>query len=136
MRVRALVRLPDDSLHELLPGDIVGRMRRADLHLDDARVSEAHALVSLRGDELKFLALRGAFAVAGKPLREVVLRAGLEIQLARGVHLRVQEVSLPTEVLALEAEDFPTEPLPAVGSLVDPATPRLVPKFVADAALA
>ena len=37
------------------------------LHVDDARVSEAHALVSLRGRELQLLALRGRFAVDSTP---------------------------------------------------------------------
>jgi pSer/pThr/pTyr-binding forkhead associated (FHA) protein len=43
------LRLPDGSTTTLAPGDIIGRMASAALVLDDGRVSEAHAMVSLRG---------------------------------------------------------------------------------------
>ena len=42
-------------------------MWSAALHLDDPRVSEAHAMVSIRGSELKLLALRGRFQIDGLP---------------------------------------------------------------------
>ena len=73
--MRAFVRLkdPDGVVHELSHGDIIGRVWSAALHLDDARISEAHAMVSLRGQELKLLALRGMFALGRKTLRELVL---------------------------------------------------------------
>ncbi len=67
--MRAFVRfqLPDGTQRDLYPGDIIGRLWSAALHVDDARVSEAHALVSLRGRELQLLALRGRFAVDSTP---------------------------------------------------------------------
>ena len=76
MRVAAEVRLPDGSARELRPGDIIGRMRGAALCLDDPRISEAHALVSLRGSTLRLLALRGRMSVDGKPRSDAVLEPG------------------------------------------------------------
>jgi len=48
---RALVwiRLPDGSLVALGHGDFIGRVWTAALVLDDPRVSEGHAMISLRG---------------------------------------------------------------------------------------
>jgi pSer/pThr/pTyr-binding forkhead associated (FHA) protein len=43
------IRLPDGTERRVSPSDLVGRLETAALHLDDARISEAHALVSLRG---------------------------------------------------------------------------------------
>jgi len=59
--MRAFVRLrcTDGSIAELTHGDLIGRLGTAALHFDDARISEAHAMISLRGQELKLLALRG-----------------------------------------------------------------------------
>lgn len=65
MQVFARFRLPDDRLVDAAPGDILGRLPTAAVRLNDPRISEAHALVSLRGRTLRLLALRGRFAVAG-----------------------------------------------------------------------
>ena len=54
---------PDGEEHALIPGDLIGRMHTAALHLDDGRVSEAHAMVSLRDGSLRLLSLRGGFSV-------------------------------------------------------------------------
>lgn len=133
VRAWALVEDVDGVLHELMAGDLIGRLGSAGLQIDDARISEAHALVSLRDQTLKLLALRGAFAVAGKPLQEVELAEGLVVQLARGVSLTVREVHLPDLVLAIEAEGFPRRRLPPVASLVGGPRPRLVTRYVHDA---
>lgn len=61
-------------------------------------------MVSLRGGELKLLALRGRLAVGSAPLTEVVLEPGLDIRLARGVSLGVSAVEVPEHVLAIESE--------------------------------
>ncbi len=63
--VRPLARfLAPDGRSELLgPGDIIGRMPTATLTINDPHVSEAHALVSLRGSELKLPGLRGRSSV-------------------------------------------------------------------------
>jgi len=134
--MRACVRfaLPDGSTRLLGPGDIVGRLVSAALHIDDARISEAHALVSLRGRELKLLALRGMFAVAGRPVRDVVLEPGLIVQPARGLELRVLDVTLPDHVLALQAPGLPRTLLAGTTSVVAEPRMSLVPRYQGDAA--
>ncbi len=53
------------------------------MSLDDPRISEAHALLSLRGGALHLLSLRRMIAVDGKPVSGVELRRGLVVALAR-----------------------------------------------------
>ena len=83
MRATVRLRLPDGSVDHLGPGDIIGRTWTAALRLDDPGVSEAHALVSLRGETLKLLALRGRFLVDGQP--------SVDVDLAPGQHLRISQ---------------------------------------------
>jgi len=133
--VRAFVRLrlPDGTARELGHGDLIGRLPSAALHIDDARVSEAHALISLRGRELKLLALRGRFAIEQKPMAEVVLREGLTIWIARDLSLVVDEVVLPDAVLALEGDGLARQVLSGVCSLTTTPRPALIPRYVGDA---
>ncbi|MCB9698823.1 MAG: helix-turn-helix domain-containing protein [Alphaproteobacteria bacterium] len=133
--MRPWVRFRDGSgaSHELVPGDVLGRTGSARLSIDDPRVSEAHAMVSLRDGVLKLLSLRGAFALRGQPLRELILEAGQQIALAPGLLLEVEEVSLPDAVLAVEGPDLPRQPLPSVASLLLGPT-RLVARYVDPAA--
>lgn len=133
MRTRARVLGPGDRVYELEPGDVIGRVPSAVLHIDDPRVSEAHCMVSLREGELRLLGLRGAFAVGGKRCREVVLEPGLVVQLAQGVALQVQEVTLPEAVLGVAGPGLPAQALPSVCSLLVDPQPRLVARFVAEA---
>lgn len=122
----------DGERHVLAVGDLVGRLPNAALVIDDPRVSEAHALVSLRRGALHLLSLRRLLAVDGRPRAEVRLRPGLAIELAAGAVLTVLEVDTPAEVLALELPGIGPRPLPAAASvLVSP--PRVVPRLVADA---
>ena len=125
MRASVLVRAPDGVLHELGPGDIIGRLTTASLQVDDARVSEAHAMVSLRGGELRLLALRALFAVDGKPLRELTLAPGQRIELARDLSIEVEEVDVPTEVLVLEYPGLGRQALPGACWLLTRPSPRL-----------
>lgn len=118
MRPTARLRTPDGAVHALGHGDIVGRLRAAALCLDDGRVSEAHAMVSLREGELRLIALRGSFAVNGRPVAEVALVAGLGIQLARGLVVTVDSVRLPEEVLGVEGPGLARQALPGVASLL------------------
>lgn len=127
-------RLPSGALAELLPGDIIGRSDRAALCLSEPYISEAHAMVSLRSGELKLLALRGRFSVDGKPASQITLRAGQRIVLASRAPLVVEEVVLPTEVLALVTEGIAPIVLQAVCSLRVGSTVELAPGFVPDAA--
>lgn len=110
--------MPDGALVIASHGDLVGRLATAAVHLDDARVSEAHAMVSLRGRELKLLALRGRFAVDGKTLNEITLIEGQQIEIASGVSIVVAEVNLPTEVLAIEGDEIPQQVIGGVCSLM------------------
>jgi len=94
--------VPDGRLSRVHPGGIIGRMAQAALRIDDPRVSEAHALVSLRGRTLKLLALRSAISLRGRSVGEVDLRPGQEIGLAEDLVITVHEVVLPEEILALD----------------------------------
>ncbi|MCO4769540.1 MAG: hypothetical protein KDA24_05870 [Deltaproteobacteria bacterium] len=136
MRASVILRTPDDSLHELGHGDILGRLWTAALHLDDARVSEAHAMISLRSGELRLLSLRAMFAVSGKPLRELTLAAGQRIEFARGLVLTVEEVHLPSSVLALSMPGLARQPLPGACWLITKPHPRLVSRHSAAAVAA
>jgi hypothetical protein len=88
-------------------------------------------MVSMREGELRLLALRGRFAVKGKPTDAVVLEPGLRVQLARGVELEVVEVVLPDEILAVESDALPRQALPGVASFV--SGPRMVAGWHEDA---
>lgn len=71
--LHASVRLLDPAgrEHDVVHGDVVGRLWTAALQLDDGRVSEAHAMVSLREGQLQLLPLRGALAVGGTPQNQI-----------------------------------------------------------------
>lgn len=133
--VRAYVRVsaPGGQTVALGPGDFIGRLAVAALALDDGRVSEAHAMVSLRGRELKLLALRGQFTVDGQPSEQVVLRAGQVIEPAPGLRLVVEEVRLPDEVLALEGDGLPRQLLTGTVSITTRPELRLWPRYRDDA---
>ncbi len=130
--MRAVVRfiLPGGQAVELGHGDLVGRLWSAALPIADPRVSEAHAMVSLRGHELKLLALRGRFRVDGRPVNEVVLEPGQQISLAEGLDLRVDEVLLPAAVFAVEGDGLPRVVVTGVCSLLTRPRPELVPRLV------
>ncbi|MCC6622645.1 MAG: FHA domain-containing protein [Deltaproteobacteria bacterium] len=117
MKIAVRLRLPDERVVELGPEAIIGRMRSAALRLNDPAISEAHALVSLRGTQLKLLALRGRFVVDGEQQAECTLRAGMTIELAPNLALGVVEVSLPTAVLAVRAQGMPLQILPPIASI-------------------
>lgn len=131
MPVAVRFSLPDGRWVELGPEAIIGRMRSAALSLSDPAISEAHALVSLRGTQLKLLALRGRFTVDGEPEIETTLRPGQRIAFAPNVVLGVEEVSLPAEVLAARTGDLPPQVLPPVAAVT--AAGELVAGFVPDA---
>lgn len=133
LRAHVRVRTADGALHDLGPGDLIGRLPGAALCLDDAGISEAHAYVSLRGEVLKLLALRGLFAVGGRPVEEVVLRPGLQIALSHTVQLLVEAVSLPAEVLAIQGPDLPRQVLAGTTSIVTRPRVSLVSRFVGEA---
>jgi hypothetical protein len=119
----------------LYPGDLIGRAAYAALRLDDPRISEAHALVSLRGADLKLLALRGVIAVDDKRVPEVVLSEGSEFALAKGLVIEVIQVEIPEMVMALDLGGVKEQMLGSgVYSLVTEPVLGLRPKFEAHAA--
>lgn len=120
------LRLPDGAVVDLLAGDLVGRAGSAALQLDDARVSEAHAMVSLRGGALRLLGLRGRFAVDGKVVSETDLLPGVTVWLTPDLPLEVVTVVLPEGVLALEGDGLPRQVLRGATSLVFDPRPALV----------
>jgi hypothetical protein len=132
---RAVVTAPDGHEHVLHGGDLIGRAPSAAMFVDDPRVSEAHAIVSLRRGALQLLALRRLFAVGGRTLGEVKLAPGLTIDLADGVAMAVRAVDAPVDVLAIVAPGRLPRPLPPVASIVGGPPPRVVPRFEPDAPL-
>lgn len=135
MHPYATLQTPDGHTHALGHGDMIGRIWSAALQLNDGRISEAHAMVSLREGQLQLVALRGSFAVHGEPMGQVVLTPGLKLELARGLELLVMEVWLPEEVLGLEGPGFLRQMLPGVCSLVLDPHPRLCSGYREGAAL-
>lgn len=133
------LRTPAGQVVELGPGDMIGRSERAALCLSEPHISEAHAMVSLRGGELRLLALRGRFSVDGKATSQVALQRGQRIVLASRTALEVVDVRLPTEVLAIASEDFGPHIFASVNSLrvpgpsSDVSAPTFVTGFVPDA---
>lgn len=122
-------RLPDGTQVVCGAGAIVGRSFAADVRLDDGRVSEAHALVSLRGRELVLLPLRGRLRVVGRDVARVVLAAGVDVELASGVVVGVVAVGLPRAVLAASLSGAgpaaPPQVLTGVTSVMAEPTPHL-----------
>jgi hypothetical protein len=126
--VRAIVRTPSAAVMELPAGALIGRMPRSELYIADGRISEAHAMVSLRGQELLLLPLRGRLSVGGKVVPQVALKEGLRVELAPELELEVLEVVLPVEVLAIEVTGQPAQVLLGTSSvMVRGQTCELVP---------
>lgn len=132
MRVHARLRLPDGREVEIGPGELVGRTPHAAAMIDDPRVAEAHAIVSLRHGALHLLALRRMVTAGGRPCHDVVLQPGVVVQLADGVPLTVLEVVPPSHVLGLAAPGQPVRLLAPVVSLVG-TPPRVLGKPELDA---
>lgn len=127
------LRTEDGREHTLGHGDLIGRVWSAALQLEDGRISEAHAMVSLRGRALKLLALRGLFATDGKALKELDLEEGQVIHLARGVSLEVVGVVTPDSVWVLRGDGLGQVTLSGVCSLVTRPAPRIRPGAREDA---
>lgn len=127
MRASARFRLPDGAEIELGPGDIIGRVWSAALRRDDPHLSEAHALVSLRGESLWLIALRRRFQVDGQPTSELELAAGQRVRLSPETEVQVVSVLLPESVLGLMLESSaPIVPTGTCSVLTWPQL-RLVP---------
>lgn len=128
----------DGRVVELSHGDLVGRLRVCTLAFNDPRISEAHAMVSLRGDALRLLSLRGRFAVDGVVQSDVVLAPGQQLSFApdhAGVcTAEVVEVVLPEAVLGVSGPGIPVQALLGTTSIVTAPVPSLRSGVVPDAA--
>lgn len=91
-------RLLDGTRVTVGEGGLIGRATTAQLRLADPAVSEAHALVSRRGAELRILALRGELVVNDVPVAEATLRARQRVHLSHDTTLFVEEVVLPADL--------------------------------------
>jgi len=134
MRASVRLRRGDGATFDVDHGAIIGRLSRADVPVPDPRVSEAHALVSLRGESFHLLSLRGRFVVDGAVLSDTTLRPGLRVELAPDTPLFVEDVHLPDKVLAVQAHGLPPVPLPGVMALYARPRPDARSGFRGDAA--
>ena len=114
-------------------GDIIGRVANAALLIDDPRVSEAHALVSVRRGRFVLLALRRLVVVARRPVRDVDLRPGVFVEFASGRGFEVLEVNVPTQALAVTAAGLGVRRLGPVVSLFGGPAPRVIGRYRSDA---
>lgn len=112
------LRLPDGTLRRAGPGGVVGRSFTADIRFIDARISEAHAMVSLRGSELVLFALRGRLRCGDRDVPKVTLTPGLVVTLAPGVDVIVEHLQVPSSVLAIEGDALPRQVLVGVTSVL------------------
>ena len=126
MRAHVRLRIDEEREVELGHGDLIGRLASAALCLDDARISEAHAMVSLRGDELMLLSLRRRFKIGGEPLAEATLRTEQVIELAPGLEVTVEDVVLPETILGVACDGQTAQPLHGVTSLFGGAEPKVL----------
>lgn len=119
------LRLPDGTVTQAGPGDLIGRQWNCAVCLPDQRVSEAHAMISLRGGDLRLLCLRGGLAINGERASDPILEVGQRIGLAPDLELEVLEVRLPAELLAIEGPDLTRHTLTGVVSLYTSPVPRI-----------
>jgi hypothetical protein len=108
-------------------GDWIGRLPQAALRFDDGRISEAHAMVSLRGADLWLLSLRGRLRAAGEVRRELRLAEDIRVELADGIEIGVMELTLPSRVMGFALVGQPLRVLSGTTSVVCRPDPMLVP---------
>lgn len=87
--------------HVLFHGDVIGRHPGAALHLANPWVSEFHALVSVRAQQVCLLALRTGFKLDDTACDLAPLTIGSRVELVKGVLLEVVAVQEPVQVLTL-----------------------------------
>ena len=124
--------LPIGYAVDVGPGEFIGRSDQAALCLADPRVSEAHAMVSLRGRSLMLLGLRGRFKVRDEVVVECELTPGLVVELAPMLHLRCEAVHLPDALLGVRVGTLPTMVLAGTTSVYGGASPKILKGFHPD----
>ncbi len=129
------LRGPSGHICRVFPGGILGRLVTADFQVSDPKISEAHALLSLRDGVLKLLALRGQISLGAGAVAEIVLAVGQQIFLTDTLSLRVERVELPPWTLVLfGVNDQPQDLSAPISSIIadprEPARLRLRASFV------
>lgn len=124
---------PSGAAAFLAPGDWIGRGHQAALRVNDARVSEAHAMVSLRGGTLWLLALRGRLQMRGRTLSEVPLNDDTRVELADGLWLCCEGIDLPDEVVGVRVNGGPPQVLNGTTSVFSGPPARLRAGFDVEA---
>ncbi|NCG19026.1 MAG: hypothetical protein GWP91_08445 [Rhodobacterales bacterium] len=129
-----IVRIGEQSPETLYPGDIVGRLRTAALRVDDPRVSEAHAMVSLRNGEFQLLALRGVIAVNRQRVAEVVMVPGIRVRLAKDLYLEVLSIDLADQAMGVVLNELaPQLLLGSAAFIITGDEPGLLRRYDRDA---
>lgn len=118
--------LPGGVRQTVGPGALFGRSFAADVRLDDGRISEAHAFLSLRGGQFVLFALRGRLRVDGRDVLRVELCEGQLLELARDFALEVERVVPPRRALAVCGVGLEQQILVEVTSLILEPVPHLV----------
>jgi len=108
-----------DATADLYPGCIIGRSWRCDLVINDPRVSEVHAVVSLRSGSLKLRRLGGNLWLYGMPVEAAILCQGQRIALAEDIEIRIDDIMLPETVPALRIGGGEPTPLEGTRLWVD-----------------
>lgn len=101
MRAHVTVQIEERRVR-VMAGGLIGRMPSASLRLDDPRVSEAHALVSLRAGRLLMIGLANELRVGRQRVQRVQLTPGQRVGLTDDLWLQVLEVVLPSSSLAIQ----------------------------------
>lgn len=125
MSARVTLQVGSQAPVTLFHGDLIGRLWSAALCVRDPRVSEAHAMISVRDQQLVVLALRRRIRVDGQPAAELALTAGRTFELADGLPVRVVEVHLPDEVVGVRAPEVPLQVVHGSCSLYAGGRPRV-----------
>jgi len=97
MPAHVRLRLADGTEIDVTEGGLVGRATTAQLRLEGAGLSEAHALVTRRGEDLRIQALRGKVLVNDVPVAETTLRPRQRIVFGVDTVVNVVEVVVPAD---------------------------------------
>lgn len=135
LRAEVDLLMPDHTRVTVGHGALIGRLASAAVSIPDPAISEAHALVSLRGRQLRLLALRQHVFVDGESVAETHLQAGMNVHLAPDVALRVLDVRLPERVLAIDIPGVGRAIPQGLTSIRVGSPPTVIGGWVADADL-
>lgn len=95
--MHVLLRLPDGRLVYVPPGSVIGRLVTSAVPINDPRISEAHVLVTHRGDSMWMISLQPQpIKVLGeRSHRSVKLETGQRLSLTEGYVMEVIAVVTP-----------------------------------------